>query len=222
MSSHRLSSCFFLFFIYTDKNQYVHRRDSVSLRSLSEQEIQRRIQLGFVTPSLNGTATAATTNSEAPVVTDQKVSDDWQDITDQAEVMQDCANGTDDDDDPTETEGSMDDNPNNPYLLDTRRRSSVDLGHLSFNVHDESALLNSTAAGGGNESASGDHQLLTNKRLRYRQPSIASISEEEQSPAGTITTTNNNTSILMDNDDDDDDEVATVDGNDDEDIMEDA
>lgn len=193
-----------------DKNQYVHRRDSVSVTSLSEQEIQRRIQLGFITPSLGGN-TAVTTGVTTAVEAGQKQSEEWQDITDE-EVMQESAEGNDDD--PTETESSLDDNQN-PYLLDTRRRSSIDLGHLSFNMHDESAILNST--GSGKEIVSDLSNQHSNKRLRYRQPSIASISEEEQVPA----TANNNGSILMDNDDDDDDEVATVDGNDDEDIMED-
>lgn len=34
---------------FLDKNQYVHRRDSVSLAHLSEADIQKRIQLGLVT-----------------------------------------------------------------------------------------------------------------------------------------------------------------------------
>ena len=207
-----------------DKNQYVHRRDSVSVTSLSEQEIQRRIQLGFITPSLHGHASVA---AAAATVADQTQSEEeWQDITDQ-DVMQDSADVHDDD----PTEGSMDDHNIHPtpYLLDTQRRSSIDLGHLSFNRHDETVLAlnhNSTTGHGHgtNETAAtieptsgpAHHHHYSNKRLRYRQSSIASISEEEQVP--TASTNNNNSSILMDNDDDD--EVATVDGND-EDIMED-
>ena len=204
VSSHQLQTHFL------DKNQYVHRRDSVSVTSLSEQEIQRRMQLGLITPSLGGNsavASAATAAGDA----DHKQSEDWQDITDE-ELMQECADGGDDD--PNETESSMEDNQN-PYLLDPHRRSSIDLGHLSFNMHDESVLLSSTNSG-KNVVSNDQSTQHSNKRLRYRQPSIASISEEEQ----VTTDTNSNSSILMDNGNDDD-EVATVDGNDDEDIMED-
>jgi hypothetical protein len=223
--SFSVSSPFSPFYIPIDKNQYVHRRDSVSVTSLSEQEIQRRIQLGFITPSLGGNAAAVAATVAAA---DSTQSEEWQDITDQ-EVMQDGADGHDDDDDPTETEGSMEDH--NPYLLDTHRRSSIDLGHLSFNRHDESVLLmNSTtssnnnhatevASSNGGTSGLVDHHLHhSNKRLRYRQPSIASISEEEQLPS-TGNNNNNSSNVLMDNDEDDD-EVATVDGND-ADVMED-
>ena len=205
----------------------------MSVKSLPEQEIQRRIQLGFITPSLNGSTTIGAAASSIATFADQAQSEEWQDITDQ-EVMQESADGHDDD--PTETENSMDDiNNQNPYSLDTHRRSSIDLGHLTLNRHDDSVSLMSSTATSSNhhgskivsttncglvmESVSNHHS--SNKRLRYRQPSIASISEEEQVPS--IAGTNNDTSInvLMDNENDDDDEVATVDGND-EDIMEDC
>ena len=218
---------FFFVFRDVDKNQYVHRRDSVSVSSLSEQEIQRRVQLGFITPSLGGNAATAA----AAAVIDPKQSEEWQDITDQEEeeVMQESTDGHLADD-PTETESSMEDNTN-PYLLDTRRRSSIDLGHLSFNRHDESMNGSSTNNNIGTEIASvvdSINQHHSNKRLRYRQPSIASISEEEQQLPTTANSHNNNNdssssgnnNILMGNDEDEEDEVATVDGND-EDTMED-
>ena len=44
-------SLFGILFIVTDKNQYVHRRDSVSLATLPEREIQQRMKLGLVTSS---------------------------------------------------------------------------------------------------------------------------------------------------------------------------
>ena len=193
---------------------------------MSEQEIQRRVQLGFITPSLGGNAATAA----AAAVIDPKQSEEWQDITDQEEeeVMQESTDGHLADD-PTETESSMEDNTN-PYLLDTRRRSSIDLGHLSFNRHDESMNGSSTNNNIGTEIASvvdSINQHHSNKRLRYRQPSIASISEEEQQLPTTANNHNNNDSsssgnnnILMGNDEDEEDEVATVDGND-EDTMED-
>lgn len=55
------------------KNQYVHRRDSVSLQSLSETEIQKRIHLGLVT------------NTPAPD-SDEEVDDEqWEDFDDESE-----------------------------------------------------------------------------------------------------------------------------------------
>jgi hypothetical protein len=224
----------------------------VSVTNLSEQEIQRRIQLGFITPSLGGHASSANSmavSAAAVAVSDQVLpqssSEDWQDITTDEEIMQEediveaivAANVpddyVDDNDDATETEGAMDDiqhthnDRKNPYLLDTNRRSSIDLGHLSFNRHDEALLLSSSSSSSMNEVTSTTNggqlsglgmdsmnQYQSNKRLRYRQPSVASISEEEQLPISATSNNSNN------NKDDDDDEVATVDGNDD-DIMED-
>lgn len=54
------------------KNQYVHRRDSVSLATLSETEIQKRIKLGLIT---------APTNSED----DDEETEEWEDFEDEEE-----------------------------------------------------------------------------------------------------------------------------------------
>jgi hypothetical protein len=168
--------------IRTDKNQYVHRRDSVSLASLSEQEIQKRMQLGLVTPA------AATSHHAAAVDTDVEL-EDWQDIMEN------------DDDDANENSTSTIENGGSCKVA-TLRRSSVDLGHMSVNVHDMAALHHSSDV--ATQSFSGvlhDHQNPL-KRQRYRQPSIASISEEEPLVGG----------ALGSNTVGDEEEVATVDG----------
>jgi hypothetical protein len=54
------------------KNQYVHRRDSVSLQSLSENEIQKRIHLGLVT------------DNPAPD-SDEEEDEQWEDFEDESE-----------------------------------------------------------------------------------------------------------------------------------------
>ena len=53
----------------SDKNQYIHRRDSFSVSNLSEKEIQKRIKLGLVTNS----AVAGTPTMESEEV-------DWDDL----------------------------------------------------------------------------------------------------------------------------------------------
>jgi hypothetical protein len=52
------------------RNQYVHRRDSESLRKLPESEIRKRMQIGLVTPA------------ESPSGAHPPVQQDWQDIED--------------------------------------------------------------------------------------------------------------------------------------------
>jgi len=165
-----------------DKNQYVHRRDSVSLASLSEQEIQKRIQLGLVTPAAAAAAHHASIATVAAIDNDVEL-EDWQDIME-----------NDDDEEPAAERGLE----NGAYKVATQRRSSVDLGHMSVNVHD-AAIANHTSANTASFSALPDHQNAL-KRQRYRQPSIASISEEE--PSG----------VARDPQTGDDEEVATVDG----------
>jgi hypothetical protein len=170
-----LNSCYFSL---ADKNQYVHRRDSVSLASVSEQEIQKRIQLGLVTPAA---ASQAQHQPAAAVDTDVEL-EDWQDIME-----------NDDDDDDAANNNTVE---NGGYKVATQRRSSVDLDHMSVNVHDAVAATAQSFGG-----ALQDHQNPL-KRQRFRQPSIASISEEEPPVAG----------VPGSNAAGDEEEVATVDG----------
>ena len=55
------------------KNQYVHRRDSVSLQSLSETEIQKRMRLGLVT------------STPAPDSDEEEEEEEWDDLDDEEE-----------------------------------------------------------------------------------------------------------------------------------------
>jgi hypothetical protein len=126
----------------------VHRRDSVSLSSLSEQEIQKRIKLGLVTSTPDG--------ANGAVAEDEEL-EDWQDIPDDAKVDSDSSED---------------------FTIDTKRRSSVDLDNMSLNTHDLEYDAGAAAvAAGGLYSFHGD-TYDPNKRLRARKPMVASISEE--------------------------------------------
>jgi len=100
------------------KNQYVHRRDSVSLASLSEQEIQKRIQLGLVTAA----AGAANDNDAEELV-------EWEDFEDS--------------DDEEEDESGK-----SEYVIDKERHSSIDLASMSENSHDDKEWDSETASAG--------------------------------------------------------------------------
>ena len=155
--------------VSTDKNQYVHRRDSVSLASLSEQEIQKRMKLGLVTNAPRGAAAASAADDEEL--------EDWHDIQDD--------DGEKEEDDDSTVED---------YNFDTKRRSSVDLDTMSINSHDqERERANNNNATSAAFSFHGD-SYDPNKRLRARNPMVASICEET---AGA-----------------EDEEIATVDGDD--------
>jgi hypothetical protein len=82
------------------KNQYVHRRDSVSIAMLSEKEIQERAELGLIT-----------VDSQAEEENDVKIEEEeWEEF---------------DEDDPNTSRdyGSSDEEQ---YTFDERRKSSVD------------------------------------------------------------------------------------------------
>jgi len=155
---------FSFFFTDSDKNQYVHRRDSVTLSALSDSEIQKRIRLGLVThapPGAHGQ--------------EDKEMEDWEDIEEDAK---ESSEDTDDED----------------FVIDAKRRSSINLDDMSVNSHDQEWENDggSTAAAG---FAMSDYE--PNKRQRSRKPMVASISEE----AGA-----------------EEEEIATVDGDEAEDM----
>lgn len=99
-----------------------------------------------------------------------------------------------DDDDGQEDNNSDDDSTVEDYNFDTKRRSSVDLDTMSINSHDlERERTNNNAAAAAAFSFHGD-SYDPNKRLRARTSMVESISEET---AGA-----------------EDEEIATVDGDD--------
>jgi hypothetical protein len=144
----------------TDKNQYVHRRDSVSLANLTEKEIVQRIKLGLVT---------VTPTSDA-LESDEGDLEEWEDF---------------DSDDDSAAE-SKSDKTVDYIVLSTTRRSSVDLNSLASNSHDEADF---------DSDSVGDFE--PNKRQRSRtSPAIGTIEEETA----------------------EEEEVATVNGEDDEEM----
>jgi len=106
-----------LTFTFTlDKNQYVHRRDSMAVATLSETEIQQRIRLGLVTNAA----------SDSKDEEDDDELEEWKDF---------------DSDEDNESEAKPDDGSkrkSDEYRLANTRRSSVDLSTMISNVHDGS------------------------------------------------------------------------------------
>jgi diadenosine tetraphosphatase ApaH/serine/threonine PP2A family protein phosphatase len=124
------------------KNQYVHRRDSVSLQTLSHLEIAKRIKLGLVTPGDD--------NSDYDF--DDEDYEEWQDDM----SSDDDANNNDMVGISTEA-GSASMNPNSSetrgypqsksqkqpeqYTLAQGRRSSIDLTQIVNNMHDSQSSI---------------------------------------------------------------------------------
>ena len=99
------------------KNQYVHRRDSISLAAMPEIEIQQRMKLGLVTSS----------SEDAGDGQDDDDIEDWQDLED------------DDSDDKAQVALEGD------YSFDTNRRSSIDLASIS-NLRDDASWASDASA----------------------------------------------------------------------------
>jgi diadenosine tetraphosphatase ApaH/serine/threonine PP2A family protein phosphatase len=88
------------------RNQYVHRRDSVSIAMLSDQEIKQRMKLGLIEADPN-----------------QHENEEWEDLVEDEEES--SSEEDDDNDDDDDEEDSEDEN----YVIDSRRKSSVDPIH---------------------------------------------------------------------------------------------
>jgi hypothetical protein len=149
------------------RNQYVHRRDSVSLATLSETEIQKRIRLGLVTHAPPGVR-----------LQDDAEMEDWQDM--------------DEDEDVTAKGSGIDSEDDEDFVVDQKRRPSVDLDNMSVNSHDQEwengkSSVAANAAVVAAAFAMADFE--PNKRQRSKKPMVASISEATE-----------------------DEEIATVDG----------
>ena len=155
------------------RNQYVHRRDSVSLSTLSETEIQKRIRLGLVTQTPPGVRPQDDTEME-----------DWQDMEDE------------DEGDVAAKGSGIESEDDEDFVVDQKRRPSVDLDNMSLNSHDQEWE-------NGNSSVAANAAMVAaafamadfepNKRQRSKKPNVASISEATE-----------------------DEEIATVDGDEEE------
>ena len=128
------------------KNQYVHRRDSMSLNSLSHLEIAKRIKLGLVTPGDN----------DGDYDDDDDDYEEWQDDDEDDGAINAAAMAVDsssNNQDPAAIYGYGDTQPSSKskqeqqYTLAPSRRSSIDLsqmnnhGQESFSSVDSSANL---------------------------------------------------------------------------------
>lgn len=157
-------------FSFIDRNQYVHRRDSVSLSTLSEKEIQQRIKLGLVTTTNNDSGLIGADDDDEDV--------EWEDFdmdSDDAGEQQD--NGS-------STKGSSSSIPNSnkqehEYILTHSRRASVDLASMSSNSHDETDWES--------DQSTVDHE--PNKRHRSASliaTSIGTIEEVDEEEVATV------------------------------------
>eukprot|EP00567_Pseudictyota_dubia_P001955 CAMPEP_0197467558 /NCGR_PEP_ID=MMETSP1175-20131217/65629_1 /TAXON_ID=1003142 /ORGANISM="Triceratium dubium, Strain CCMP147" /LENGTH=676 /DNA_ID=CAMNT_0043003635 /DNA_START=326 /DNA_END=2356 /DNA_ORIENTATION=- len=172
------------------RNQYVHRRDSVSIAMLSEQEIKKRMKLGLITVGEG----------------DDDDDDDgefeqWDDLEEDDEGVEegDSAGRSDDDEEEDEEEDEYD------LKIDTGRKSSVDPTHTSASPlggsHDnhvwgEADASDSDNAGGGmHHSKTMDFSEVSDRKKKPRSARFSSISEGNE----------------------DEDEDSTVDGAEDED-----
>ena len=101
------------------KNQYVHRRDSISLAAMPESEIEQRMKLGLVTSS----------SEDAGDGQDEDELEDWQDLEDD-----------NDDDSDDKVQVAVED-----YSFDKNRRSSIDLAGIS-NIRDDASWASDASA----------------------------------------------------------------------------
>jgi hypothetical protein len=130
------------------KNQYVHRRDSVSLQALSEHEIQSRMRLGLVTSS--------------PADDHDKYDDEqWEDIDDESEEENKGAEYRLS----TNRRSSVD-------LSSTVAMESDSKMHLS------DTNLNFLGGSGPLDGSGDFADHLSGDRIRSRKPGVSSINEE--------------------------------------------
>ena len=102
------------------KNQYVHRRDSISLAAMPPTEIEKRMKLGLVTSG---------SEDAGDVQGDDEELEDWQDLED-------------DDDNDDKAQVTLEES----YSFDNNRRSSIDLAGISNARDDASWASDSSAA----------------------------------------------------------------------------
>ena len=118
------------------KNQYVHRRDSLSLQQLTSLEIAKRIKLGLVTPGDNDNGGNC----------DDDDDENWEDFSSDEEVTNEGNGGNrvSIDDGTThlgQQQESSSQKDHQQYIFAQGRRSSVDLSLISDNIHDVSTSM---------------------------------------------------------------------------------
>jgi len=126
------------------KNQYVHRRDSLSLQQLTSLEIAKRIKLGLVTPGDNDNGGNC----------DDDDDENWEDFSSDEEVTNEGNGGNrvSIDDGTThlgQQQESSSQKDHQQYIFAQGRRSSVDLSLISDNIHDVSTSMDVSGSLGG-------------------------------------------------------------------------
>lgn len=168
------------------KNQYVHRRDSVSLQSLSQDEIQKRIHLGLVTNN------AAQDSDE-----EEEEDEQWEDFEDESE-----------EEDVSEYRLATHRRSSIDLMSTVANDSDSKMNYSDTNI----SLMNANGNGSGSNmdalaaaDANGSRDALivdfdSSFRTRSRAPRVSSIHEEMEGFSS---------SDDMGNMDDDDDEKTT-------------
>lgn len=176
------------------KNQYIHRRDSVSLANLSEPEIQKRMQLGLVT---NDAASVSEQDAQGA-----QEMEEWQDF-DSSDDSDEAAGDAASKNNAVAADGS-------DYVFDKQRRSSVDLNSLSEHSHDSTtgdSKLNEWL--GGNTTASANRNSSFGSGTLHRDSSSTLL-------GGAFATIREEDTSAMNKSTDEADEIDTVDGSDDD------
>ena len=199
------------------KDQYVHRRDSMSLNSLSHLEIAKRIRLGLITPG------------------DDDDDDDYFDDDDDDEEWQDDEsnnNSENHDMDSSFTEGSSSAIPKVPdargfaqsqpksqqeqYTLAQGRRSSIDLSQMSNNFHDSQSSLDFSNMFANNGSSHGGMSILggsshdLRESLRNQNDIIRLTLKEDEDCDEDSTVDGDDIEGINDDDDDDDRNMSNM------------
>jgi len=145
------------------QNQYVHRRDSVSLAMLSEAEIKERMRLGLITQDQHN-------EEEYEEVYEEYDEEEWDDMSDDS-----SAAGDDDDDE--------DDGSDEGYILDSGRNSTVDPVHTVASplgsTHDNHDVWG-TESGTAQTKIDFSNVEMSNRKKKRRQPRFSSINELEE------------------------------------------
>lgn len=134
-------------FLFSDKNHYVHRRNSVSVNALSNQEIQDRIKVGLIREgSIRQEDMPEQIYNSYSEDSDDDYDDDngaywekWEDLKSTSTNMKKSGNNDDDYDDSDDDDIGLSLEDINSQKFDSNRRPSIDLG--SITKHDSDTLL---------------------------------------------------------------------------------
>jgi hypothetical protein len=138
------------------KNQYVHRRDSVSLAALSEAEIEKRIRLGLVTH-----ASPPEQHQQQMVAAEDEQWEDFEDEEVEAVVAKEASE--------------------EEYIFAEGRRSSVDLNATTENAHDSMGSTSSMDSDSAMTFGRHDGMSLIvdfERQKSSRKPRVSAIHEE--------------------------------------------